>query len=144
MHVFTIGYAKKSAQTFFEHIKSNHIDVLIDVRLYNSSQLAGFSKSRDLQYFLREICDCDYIWAVEFAPTSELLEGYKSGDVKWDQYEKTYNELLDTRGGLDFFKDFYGKRVCLLCAEATPQRCHRRLLAEKIAGVYANVSVTHL
>lgn len=144
MHIFTIGYAKKSAKAFFELIKSNHIDVLIDIRLYNSSQLAGFSKSRDLQYFLEQICECGYIWAAEFAPTPALLEDYKNRSIKWSEYEKIYNELLDTREGLDFFKAFYGKRICLLCAEATPECCHRRLLAEKIASLYTNVSVTHL
>jgi uncharacterized protein (DUF488 family) len=144
MHVFTIGYVKKDAQAFFELLKANRIDVLIDVRLYNSSQLAGFSKSRDLKYFLEQICDCGYIWAKHFAPTPELLDGYKSGFIKWSEYEKIYNDLLNTRNNMDFFEDFAGKRICLLCAEATPERCHRRLLAEKIASVCENIQVTHL
>ena len=144
MDIFTIGYTKKSARVFFEALKTNNINVLIDVRLYNSSQLAGFGKSRDLQYFLEQICACGYIWAPQFAPTATLLDSYKSGNIKWSDYEKSYNELLDNRNGLDFFKDFQIKRICLLCAEGTPERCHRRLLAEKIAGVYENVLVTHL
>ena len=72
MHLFTIGYTKKSAQEFFGLIKANRIDVLIDVRLYNSTQLAGFSKSRDLQYFLTELCGCGYVWAKQFAPSAAL------------------------------------------------------------------------
>ena len=144
MKIFTIGYAKKSAKTFFEALKANRIDVLIDVRLYNSSQLAGFSKKWDLQYFLQQICNCGYIWAPKFAPTAALLDNYKSGNIRWNEYEKIYNELLNARGGMDFFKDFHGKRICLLCAEATPECCHRRLLAEKIVQVYENVTLTHL
>ena len=144
MELFTIGYTKKSAKMFFDTLKANHINVLIDVRLYNSSQLAGFSKSRDLQYFLEQICNCNYSWAPQFAPTAPLLNGYKDGKISWDEYEVIYNDLLHKRDGLDFFKDFEGKRVCLLCAEETPQRCHRRLLAEKVAGGYENVTVTHL
>jgi uncharacterized protein (DUF488 family) len=144
MNIFTIGYAKKSAETFFETVKANHIDVLVDIRLYNSSQLAGFSKSRDLKYFLRQICDCDYIWASIFAPTSSLLDSCKSGHIDWSEYEKGYNELIKVRDGLDFFEDFRDKRVCLLCAEATPEHCHRRLLAERVADVYEGVTVTHL
>jgi hypothetical protein len=73
-----------------------------------------------------------------------LLNSYKDGDTGWSEYEKIFNKLLRTRDGLDFFEDFHGKRVCLLCAEATPDKCHRRLLAEKIAEVYSGVSVTHL
>ena len=69
MRIFTIGYTEKSAREFFYLIKTNEIDVLIDVRLYNNTQLAGFSKSRDLEYFLAELCGCGYVWAKQFAPS---------------------------------------------------------------------------
>jgi len=141
MQIFTIGYTQKSAQQFFELIKANQIDVLIDVRLYNSTQLAGFSKSRDLQYFLAEICGCDYVWAKQFAPTAKLLDDYKNGRVDWPTYEKIY---CDNLRGLDFFAQYHGKRICLLCAEHSPQQCHRRLLAEHVASAFDDVSVVHL
>ena len=144
MTIFTIGYAKKSAKKFFEALKSNRIDVLVDVRLYNSSQLAGFSKSRDLQYFLAQICGCEYIWVPQFAPTAQLLDDYKEGRITWVQYEATYNELLAKQGEFNFFGNFHGKRVCLLCAETTAECCHRRLLAERVAIAYKGVSITHL
>ena len=133
MELLTIGYAKKSAMTFFEMLKNNRIDVLVDIRLYNSSQLAGFTKSKDLKYFARELCGCEYKWAPQFAPTAELLNGYKAGNIDWNEYERIYRQSLDTRGGLDFFDEFDGKRVYLLCAEDKPQRCHRRLLAERVS-----------
>lgn len=144
MEIFTIGYTKKSAQNFFELISQNQIDVVIDIRLYNSTQLAGFSKSRDLKYFLKIICNCDYIETPEFAPTAKLFNDYKNGIINWKEYEITYNELMRTHMNLDFFRAFPNKRICLLCAEDTPEFCHRRLLAEKLADSYENVNITHL
>ena len=144
MHIFTIGYTKKSAQEFFELIKTNRIDVLIDVRLYNSTQLAGFSKSRDLQYFLQELCGCGYVWAKQFAPSAKLFDDYKNGLVDWAVYEAAYNDLIDMRNGLDFFRLYETRRICLLCAEEMPDCCHRRLLAEKAAKEYDGVTITHL
>ena len=144
MTIYTIGYAKKTAKTFFETLKVNRIDTLIDVRLYNSSQLAGFCKGRDLEYFLAQICGCEYIWAVQFAPSAELLGGYKDGKITWSQYEENYDKLIAARGELDFFGNFHGKRVCLLCAEATAEHCHRRLLAERVAETFEGVVVVHL
>lgn len=144
MEIFTIGYTKKSAQDFFEIISENKIDVVIDIRLYNSTQLAGFSKSRDLKYFLKIICNCDYIATPEFAPTAKLFNDYKNGIINWKEYEITYNELMRTHMNLDFFRAFPNKRICLLCAEDTPECCHRRLLAEKLADSYENVNITHL
>lgn len=144
VQLFTIGYTKKSAEKFFELISTNQIEILVDVRLYNSTQLAGFSKSRDLKYFLKIICNCDYIAAPEFAPTARLFNDYKSGNINWKEYEVTYNELIRTHMNLDFFRAFPNKRICLLCAEDTPECCHRRLLAEKIASIYDDVTITHL
>jgi len=144
MEIFTIGYGGKSAKAFFEALKSNRIDILIDVRLYNSSQLAGFCKSRDLEYFLAQICCCEYVWASQFSPTAQLLDNYKSRQITWVQYEVVYNELIDTRDELNFFGNFHSKRICLLCAEATPECCHRRLLAERVAEIYEGVTITHL
>lgn len=143
MKIFTIGYTKKSAQTFFELVNENQINLLIDIRLYNSTQLAGFSKSRDLKYFLKTICSCDYIAMPEFAPSTALFNNYKKGYINWIEYEKWYNELLLTRN-LDIFNAFRNKRICLLCAEDTPEHCHRRLLAEKLADTFENVEVKHL
>ncbi|MDR1464808.1 MAG: DUF488 domain-containing protein [Oscillospiraceae bacterium] len=143
MEVFTISYTKKSAEVFFGLLETNKIDVLIDVRLYNSTQLAGFSKSRDLQFFLERLCGCGYVWAKRFAPSSALFNAYKNGQIDWSGYEGAYNELLDTRGGLEYFQVYVNRRICLLCAEETPEHCHRRLLAEKIAAVYGGVTITH-
>ena len=144
MQVFTIGYTKKSAREFFGLIKANEIDTLIDVRLYNNTQLAGFSKSRDLEYFLAELCGCGYVWAKQFAPSPALFNDYKNGQIDWAGYEAVYLDFLNAHPGLDFFRLYQGKRICLLCAEDTPERCHRRLLSEKIAEECDDVMITHL
>jgi uncharacterized protein (DUF488 family) len=141
MQIYTVGYAKKSAEEFFELIKQNEIDVLVDVRLYNSSQLAEYAKKADLQYFLGEICDCKYVHTPQFAPTVKLLDDYKNGRTSWAEYEVIYDALVTD---ISYFEIFENVRICLLCAEEKPSQCHRRLLAEKIAQNYENVRITHL
>lgn len=144
LNLFTIGYTKKSAEKFFRIISKNKIEIVADVRLYNSTQLAGFSKSADLQYFLKRICNCNYIALRQLAPNPSLFENYKNGKTSWNEYEKIYNKFLDTQANLDFFYAFRNKNICILCAESTPEQCHRRLLAEKIAKIYDDVKIVHL
>ena len=95
--IFTIGFTKKPAQTFFTKIKRAGVKRILDVRLNNVSQLAGFSKRDDLKYFLRELCDCDYEHIPLFAPTKEILNGYKKKSIDWNQYEHDFNRLLMER-----------------------------------------------
>lgn len=132
MQVYTMGFTKKSAEDFFSLIKKNGVEMLIDVRLNNQSQLAGFTKGRDLEFFLREICKCSYSHEIQFAPTKMILDNYKKQVISWSEYEVEYNELIKRRRVLDIFKDKYEncERVLLLCSESTPEKCHRRLLAE--------------
>ena len=144
MNLFTIGYTKKSAEKFFGVISDNEIEIVADVRLYNSTQLAGFSKSADLQYFLKKICNCNYTELKRLAPPPSLFANYKNGNISWSEYEKIYNKFLDTKANLDFFYAFRNKKICILCAESTPEHCHRRLIAEKIAKVYNDVTIVHL
>jgi uncharacterized protein (DUF488 family) len=146
MIVYTIGFTKKSASLFFELIKQNHIELLLDIRLNNASQLAGFSKGSDLQYFLKVICGTEYFHCLEFAPTKRLLEDYKNKKISWLEYESGYNSLLDNRGAIDSFIEQFANftRISLLCSEATAEHCHRRLLAEKIQEKFPSVEVVHL
>lgn len=87
-------------------MSDNKIEIVADVRLYNSTQLAGFSKSVDLQYFLKKICGCNYIALKQLAPNPSLFENYKNGKTTWNEYEKIYNKFLDTQANLDFFLCF--------------------------------------
>jgi len=132
MDIYTMGFTQKSAETFFKNIINNKIDILVDVRLNNQSQLAGFTKGKDLAYFLRALCDCDYDHNTIYAPTKEILQAYKKEEITWEEYEVRYNELINRRRvAFDFKKDYEQySRVMLLCSELTPECCHRRLLAE--------------
>lgn len=132
MDIFTMGFTQKSAEQFFSNILDKKIEILVDVRLNNQSQLAGFTRGKDLAYFLRTICACDYDHDIIYAPTKEILQSYKKGEISWSEYEKRYIELIMRRRVAFDFKKNYEKyaRVLLLCSEPTPECCHRRLLAE--------------
>lgn len=146
MTLFTMGFTQKTAEKFFGTLKENKIKLLVDIRLNNNSQLAGFTKEQDLRYFLKVICDCDYVHAVEYAPTKEILDGYKKKIIIWDSYVKRYNELMEKRGSYKSFISKFGKyeNICLLCSEATSENCHRRLLAELIIKENPKVKLVHL
>ena len=136
MTIYTIGFTKKSAKTFFELISGHNIELLLDIRLNNKSQLAGFTKGDDLQYFLAELCHCAYLHCLEYAPTKEILSDYQKKQITWDEYVDRYTALMEQRGSCtDFWERFSNNRnICLLCSEPTPEHCHRRLMAEIIAA----------
>ena len=144
MTIYTMGFAQKNAKTFFELIKENKIEVLIDIRLNNKSQLAGFTKGSDLEYFLPELCDCKYCHEVDFAPTKEILDSYKSNKITWSDYEKAFFPLMKNRNIKAIFNNKYKKysNICLLCSEPKPDMCHRRLVAEIIKD--KNDDIIHL
>jgi len=146
MILHTIGFTQKTAQKFFELIRKNGIKIVIDVRLNNASQLAGFSKGNDLRYFLSELCECDYTHCNNLAPTKEILDGYKGKKMNWIEYEEKYNLLIKNRKAMDGFFDKYDnyQSICLLCSEPTVENCHRRLLAEMIVKEYPQVAVKHI
>lgn len=147
MQIYTLGFTKKSAREFFELIKENNIQLLIDIRLNNQSQLAGFTKGRDLGYFLKELCGCDYVHEPIFAPTKQLLDDYKKGKTSWDEYEMVFDKIMLSRDISNYFLEKYAKMdsVCLLCSELEPKCCHRRLVAEKLKeDLKLNIEIHHL
>ncbi len=103
IQLYTIGFKEKPAQEFFELLKTHNVKRLIDIRLNNTSQLAGFTKSRDLKYFLKEICKADYIHKPELAPTKELLNDYKNKELTWNDYEIVFNKILVDRNINEMF-----------------------------------------
>ncbi len=146
MNLYTIGFTQKSAERFFELIKTHHVTMLIDIRLNNKSQLAGFTKGEDLKYFLKEICGCEYRHCVEFAPTKAILDGYKKKLFSWEEYVRQYLPLMESRHAVEKFLSTFSEaeNICLLCSEPTPEQCHRRLLAEMIAAAAPNVTIIHI
>ena len=145
MRLYTIGLTKKPAERFFELLREHGIGRLIDTRLNPGGQLSGFAKQVDLRYFLANLVGADYTHLPVLAPTADVLSGYRS-DSDWVRYVARFEALMDERGvpgTLD--RALFGDRpACLLCSEATPERCHRRLVAERIAGAWENVEVIHL
>lgn len=145
MEVFTIGFTKKSAEQFFGILKKNGIKRLVDVRLNNVSQLAGFTKREDLQFFLKEICGADYVHESLLAPTQEMLDTYKKAKGDWKEYEKEFLQLMAARKIEDRIdRSLFGVPAVLLCSEPTPEHCHRRLVLEYLQGKWTDLQVKHL
>jgi len=146
MELYTIGFTQKTAEQFFGLIRDNRIGLLADVRLNNASQLAGFTKGRDLAFFLREICGCAYAHCAELAPTKDILDDYKSGKIGWDAYADRFIPLIAKRRAAEKLMERYKdvERLCLLCSEPTPEHCHRRLVAEEIRKAHPEIKITHL
>ena len=118
---------------------------MIDVRLNNTSQLAGFTKRDDLRYFLQEICGADYVHEPLLAPTPEILDAYKKKSIDWEQYARQYRELLIAREAENAVdRRLFDVHAVLLCSEPTAEHCHRRLAAEYLAEHWAEVKVVHL
>ena len=135
MNLYTIGFTKKSAEEFFTILKQNNIKKVLDIRLNNSSQLAGFTKGNDLIYFLETICEIKYEHNVQLAPTKEILSDYKKKIISWNEYESQFIELLNKRNLENKILSKYVdgvEGICLLCSESTAENCHRRLVAEYI------------
>jgi uncharacterized protein (DUF488 family) len=145
VEIHTIGFTKKSAADFFRALQRSGIKRLIDVRLNNTSQLAGFAKRDDLQYFLRELCGAEYRHEPTLAPTAEILDAYKKKQISWDEYETRFIDLLaDRTAETAVDRRLFDVPAVLLCSEPSPQRCHRRLAAEYLAGKWGGAEIVHL
>lgn len=144
MKLYTIGFTKKSAEDFFSRLTNAGVKKVIDIRLNNASQLAGFAKNKDIAFFLKTICDINYEHRLDLAPSKEILDKYKKSGNNWAVYEKEYTQLLESRTidantSPELFID-----SCLLCSEDKPNQCHRRILAEYLKNLWDDVEVIHL
>ena len=142
--IFTIGFTKKSAEEFFTRLRNAGVKQLIDVRLNNVSQLAGFAKRDDLAYFLKALCACDYRHEPLLAPTKEILDGYKKKEMDWKGYEQRFGKLLEERQTHRLVTPDELQKSCLLCSEPAPDKCHRRLVAEYFRDHFDNILIKHL
>ena len=140
MEIYTIGFTKRSAEQFFEALKSAGIRRLIDIRLNNTSQLAGFTKGRDLDYFLRTICGAVYQHQPLLAPTEDILSAYRR-DNDWAKYETAFMALLSQRRVEEALSQrVFDDPTVLLCSEPTSERCHRRLVVEYLDARWGDVT----
>jgi len=143
LKVYTIGFSGKSAEDFFKILLDNNINCLIDIRLNNKSQLSGFTNEKHLPYLLK-IHGINYCYRPEYAPTKDLLDKYKGKKITWDDYEKTYIEIIERRNILKAIDWAPFDNAVLLCAEATAEKCHRRLLAEFFVKHNKAIKLRHL
>jgi len=143
--IYTIGYTGKLLRHFIGLLQEAGVEAVIDVRLRNTSQLAGFAKRDTLDFTLREGFGIAYEHVVELAPTAEILDAYKK-DHDWSAYEREYSQLLAERQALAIGRQLLERyqRPCLLCSEDTPDHCHRRLLAEYLAERISDLEIVHL
>jgi uncharacterized protein (DUF488 family) len=141
--VFTIGFTGKSARTFFGLLEQNGVKKIIDTRISNNSQLAGFAKGADLAFFAERIGGIDYEHRLEFAPTRELLDAYRNKKMTWDAYTTAYLGLLEERH-INTIDIASLDEACLLCSEHLPTQCHRRLLAEYLQQIEPTIEIIHL
>ncbi len=144
MKVFTIGFTHKSAETFFDTLNQSGARKVIDVRLNNVSQLAGFAKKNDLKYFLRKICGMDYLHLPELAPTKEMLDEYRKETGDWATYELQFVGLMQRRCIEASISRDVIDGGCLLCSEEKPDHCHRRLVTEYLREKWGDVEIRHL
>ena len=145
MNVTTIGFTKTTAQGFFNRLKEAGVKRLIDVRLHNSSQLAGFAKAEDLPYFLKELCGADYVHEPLLAPTEEIMGAFKKEKGPWDVFQRDFLGLMAERKIEKQLKPEMFRNACLLCSEDTPHQCHRRLVCEYLNGKWdGRLEVRHL
>lgn len=146
MKVFTIGFTQKNARKFFSLLRDNNVKTVVDIRLNNTSQLAAFAKGDDLKFFLTEFCNIEYIHDTTFAPTEELLKDYKNKKVSWLDYEKEFDRIMEMRNIKSYIAKNYADKnsICLLCSEALPNQCHRRLVAEIFKDTLHDVQIINL
>lgn len=146
MEIFTIGFTRTTAEGFFDRLKSHRIERLLDVRLNNRSQLAGFAKRDDLAYFLRELVGADYEHEPLLAPTQDILDDFKKKkEMPWEEYEDRFLRLMREREVEKRLRpEEFSRRTVLLCSEDTPEHCHRRLVAEYLRDHWTDLEIIHL
>ena len=142
--LFTIGFTQKSAREFFTVLKEAGVKRVVDVRLNNNSQLAGFAKKDDLAYFLKAIADIDYVHLPELAPTQDILDAYKKHKGDWKVYERLFLDLMARREVDKKINQELLQQACLLCSERLPHHCHRRLVAEYLNAKWGRIETKHL
>lgn len=144
MMLCTIGFTQKNAERFFALLQGAGVRRVLDTRLNNRSQLAGFSKGDDLPFFLRSIGGISYRHALEMAPTQEMLDRYKKKKGAWSDYEREFISLIEARRLASIVAPEELNGACLLCSEHEPTQCHRRLVAEYFRAHFTEIEIVHL
>lgn len=142
--LYTIGFTHKHADEFFPLLQSAGVRRVLDIRLHNTSQLAGFTKRDDLQYFLRAIANIDYVHLPQLAPSVDIFTAYKKRKGAWSVYEEQFLRLMAERRVAESVPRDLIDGGCLLCSEVKAEHCHRRLVAEYLQSKWGNLEIVHL
>ena len=142
MKLYTIGFTRKERRDLFHTTQTRQaVRTLIDTRLNNRSQLSGFAKQKDLQFFLREISKIDYLHLPQLAPTQDILDAFKKKKGTWEAYERSFLALMLSRKIEEEFQPELFDNACLLCSEHKPHHCHRRLVAEYLRAKWGGIKI---
>lgn len=130
-------------EQFLTLLRGNNVDIVIDVRLRNEGPRYNFASGEYIKN-LAVTHRMSYAHDLSFAPTEEILGAWwRKQD--WPAYVREFDKLMTDRDVVQLwenrYSDFY--RPCLLCMEKTPEECHRRLLAERLA-VKLRAPIIHL
>lgn len=143
--LYTIGFTRKSARQFFDALQRNGVKRLIDIRLNNTSQLAGFTKKEDLAYLAEAVAGIEYRHMPELGPSQAVFDGLKKHKGSWADYERQFEALLRERRAIERLdRSLFDTPSCLLCTEPTAEQCHRRLVGEAIQARWPDIELAHL
>ena len=145
MKIYTMGFTGKTAREFFEKLQETDAKYLLDIRIHNNSQLAGFTKKGNIEYFIERLTSLIYQKLPLFAPSEEMFKQYRK-DGDWSTYEQKYLQLMkDRKVAQETDKTLFENGVVLLCSEPTPEKCHRRLAAEFLRDeVFKEAFISHI
>ncbi len=132
MNLFTLSAYETTAEQFFETLKKQKADLVLDVRLRNTNQLCGFTKEKDLAYFVHNIAGAQYVHDLLFAPDSDLLDVYTKHVIDWNGYRQAYLSEMEERNARSVFAQKYQQyaSICILGTATSHRRSHSEALLE--------------
>lgn len=143
--LYTIGFTKSTAESFFGRLRAAGVKRVLDVRLNRGGQLSGFAKEPDLAFFLREIVGAEYTALTVLAPDAALLNAYQRREIDGALYDRRYLALIKKRKAEEQVDAGLLPDGCLLCSEHLPAHCHRRVAAEYLVRTIApELAIVHL
>jgi uncharacterized protein (DUF488 family) len=142
--LYTMGYTQKPAKKFFNLIDKYEIKRIIDIRLHNNTQLAGFTKQNNLKYFLKRLSDCDYCHIPLMAPSKDIFDDSKKNGLEWKEYASRFNKLINQRKIEQLINEDDIDGACLLCCEPEATNCHRSLVAEYLQKYFGDIQIIHI
>ena len=142
--LYTMGYTQKTAEKLFNLLSEHEIKRLMDIRLHNNTQLAGFTKQNNFKYFIERLSDIEYRHIPLMAPSKDIFDDYMKNGLEWEGYELRFKRLIDQRKIEQLINEDEIDGACMLCCEPEATNCHRRLVAEYLQNYFKNIEIIHL